>query len=178
MPLSLFKITKAKEDSDMTAFFGVIKYEKVAEPIPGQKGSKGSSVSKPFPSFIFKTDQERVQNLKRHYEESVAAGEEFEVSYKLDGSSFTAYIKDGKVGVCSRNIELNLIPEKWSFKTQVVEWLYSFKAYNKRILKVQYKNTEGDFSFKIKWNGVNFPKWKTENKPDEVVPYASATGPV
>lgn len=152
MPLALLNIKKAKDGDDLTDFIGVIKYEKVAEAVPGQKGSKGSSVSKPFPSFIFKTDQERVQNLKRHYEESVEAGEEFEVSYKLDGSSFTAYIKDGKVGVCSRNIELNLIPEKWSFKTQVVEWLYSFKAYNKR----------------LKFNRLPvFPKWKTENKPDD-----------
>lgn len=167
MPLSMFKITKAKEDADMTAFFGVIKYEKVAEPVAGQKGSSGSIGSKPFPSFIFKTDQERVQNLARHYKRSVDAGDEFEVTYKLDGSSFTAYLNNGKYGVCSRNIELNLVPEKWSFLTQCKEWFYSFKAYNKRALKWSYTQDGDKYKFDLKWNGIKFPQWKTENKPDD-----------
>ena len=56
-----------------------------------------------FPSFIPKTDQERIQNIKHVLEDPY---ERYEVTIKLDGSSFTAYHRDGEVGVCSRNLEL------------------------------------------------------------------------
>jgi RNA ligase (TIGR02306 family) len=80
---------------------GIIKYE------PKQSGAVLSGEAKGnFPSFIRKTDQERYQNCKRKYEDARAAGEVFEVSVKLDGSSFTAYINDGETGFCSRNLEL------------------------------------------------------------------------
>ena len=51
------------------------------------------------------------QNLTREIEK--AQGEEFEVTYKLDGSSFTAYaFKSSEdevyTGVCSRNLELKI----------------------------------------------------------------------
>ena len=57
-----------------------------------------------FPSFIQKTDQERVQNLIKYLD--LTSEEEYEVTMKLDGSSCTIYYKDGQVGVCSRNIDL------------------------------------------------------------------------
>lgn len=58
-----------------------------------------------FPSFLRKTDQERVQNLigkiSNYYQD-----EYFEVTVKLDGSSMTVYSKDAGFGVCSRNLDL------------------------------------------------------------------------
>lgn len=60
-----------------------------------------------FPSFIRKTDQERIQNLDLNdlfRDFSVA----WEVTEKLDGSSMTVYFNDGVFGVCSRNLELKL----------------------------------------------------------------------
>lgn len=150
-PLATLKLKNLPVDTDLTSKLGVIKYEKVAEPVAGQNNSSGS-VSKPFPAFIFKTDQERVQNLKRHYQQAVESGEEFEVTYKLDGSSFTAYIRNGKVGVCSRNIELNLNPEKWGIVKQCFNWANTFIQYNKR----------------FKFNRLPvLPKWKTGNNPDD-----------
>ena len=56
-----------------------------------------------YPSFIPKTDQERIQNCMHVLEDRQ---ERYEVTIKLDGSSFTAYHRDGVVGVCSRNLEL------------------------------------------------------------------------
>lgn len=58
-----------------------------------------------FPSFIPKTDQERVQNIygKLRPEQKE---DSYEITLKLDGSSTTFYVKDGHVGVCSRNLEL------------------------------------------------------------------------
>ena len=113
------------EGEDCTDAFGVIKYEPPSE---RQSGSALGSVkrAKLFPDFIPKTDQERVQNIVRKYECAVIDGEEFEVSYKLDGSSFTAYIKGDKVGVCSRNVELQLEREVWGWKKRITEMWKQF----------------------------------------------------
>jgi len=90
--------TSLEEGTDVTELFGVQKWEK---PLPEQlRGmAKGN-----FPSFIPKTDQERIQNLTREIVEY--ADELFEVSIKLDGSSITVFVYNGENGVCSRNIEL------------------------------------------------------------------------
>ena len=60
-----------------------------------------------FPSFLRKTDEERVQNLKKEYEElKLQSKHQFYVTEKLDGSSATFYINNDEFGVCSRNLEL------------------------------------------------------------------------
>lgn len=59
-----------------------------------------------FPSLIPKTDQERVQNLKKEIAGAVEQGMVFEVTEKLEGSSMTCYLIDGVFGVCSRNLDL------------------------------------------------------------------------
>lgn len=85
--------------TDVTETLGIQKWE---PPIPAQlQGTmKGN-----FPHFIPKTDQERCQNLRKEiFEEH--KGETYEVTTKLDGSSMTVYVKDGEIGVCSRNIDL------------------------------------------------------------------------
>lgn len=57
-----------------------------------------------FPSFIPKTDQERVQNLRHIF--STHRDAQFQVTQKLDGSSMTVFLRHGDFGVCSRNLEL------------------------------------------------------------------------
>lgn len=59
-----------------------------------------------FPSLIPKTDQERVQNLKKEIAAANEAGLQFEVTEKLEGSSMTVYRIEGVFGVCSRNLDL------------------------------------------------------------------------
>ncbi|NHZ43393.1 RNA ligase (ATP) [Massilia aquatica] len=90
----------ASEGDDLTGMLGIQKYE---APIPAdlQGIMKG-----PFPSFVRKTNQERIQNLVAELEEWVDAGLEWEVTEKLDGSSLTAYLFQGEFGVCSRNLDL------------------------------------------------------------------------
>ena len=87
-----------EEGADVSEMLGIVKYE---PPIPAQLAGK---VKGYFPSFIRKTDEERVQNLTKEYEGW--KNEKFYVTEKLDGSSATFYIKDGVFGVCSRNLEL------------------------------------------------------------------------
>lgn len=70
-----------------------------------------------FPSFIRKTDQERIQNIRKDIEDSYQYGKFFEITEKLDGSSMTVFYLDGQVGVCSRNLELKEDCENTFWKT-------------------------------------------------------------
>lgn len=86
---------------DVTELLGIVKYE---PPIPAELAGK---VKGGFPSFIPKTDEERIQNLATEYQEyRFQSKHQFYVAEKLDGSSATFYYKDGQFGVCSRNLEL------------------------------------------------------------------------
>lgn len=89
------------EGLDVTKMLDIVKYE---PPIPAELAGK---VKGTFPSFIPKTDEERIQNLTKEYEEwKYQSKHQFYVTEKLDGSSATFYVKDGEFGVCSRNLEL------------------------------------------------------------------------
>lgn len=97
LPRSLGFEFSATEGEDVTGWLCIQKWERPINPqLAGL--AKGN-----FPSFIPKTDQERIQNIKHVLEDQY---EHYEITIKLDGSSFTAYHRDGEVGVCSRNLEL------------------------------------------------------------------------
>lgn len=118
VPANLFEKEIAQfNDPDNTLslqeILGVIKYEPPEDNIGGANRVKTPGNTKPFPHFIPKTDQERIQNLVHEYDEAAASQEPFEITYKLDGSSITIYVKDNKLGVCSRNLELPL-SQDWS----------------------------------------------------------------
>jgi len=85
---------------DVSFLLGIQKYE---PPIPAELAGKVKGM---FPSFLRKTDEERVQNLKEEYEEWKNSDITFYVTEKLDGSSATYYINNDEFGVCSRNLEL------------------------------------------------------------------------
>jgi RNA ligase (TIGR02306 family) len=87
------------EDMDVTDWLGIIKWEK---PVPAQLAGliRGN-----FPSKIPKTDQERIQNLTKEYEELQQSY--WAVTEKLDGTSCTFYLDAvGEFHVCSRNLDL------------------------------------------------------------------------
>jgi RNA ligase (TIGR02306 family) len=89
---------------DFSSLLGIKKWE------PQLPAELAGQVKGPFPSFIRKTDQPRCQNLINEiFTEN--AGSRYEVSMKLDGSSCTIYIRDGELGVCSRNLELKVCDE-------------------------------------------------------------------
>jgi RNA ligase (TIGR02306 family) len=88
------------EGVDVTEYLGIVKYE---PPIPAELAGKVKGL---FPSFLQKTDEERVQNLANKYPEWVKSNTTFYATEKLDGSSATFYVRNGEFGVCSRNLEL------------------------------------------------------------------------
>ena len=88
------------EGDDVSELLGIIKWEK---PMNAQLAGMARGN---FPSLIPKTDQERVQNLKKEIAGAAVAGLKFEITEKLEGSSMTVYLIDGEFGVCSRNLDL------------------------------------------------------------------------
>lgn len=103
LPMSIFGDFSwtAYEGLDVTERLGIVKWE---PPIPAELAGK---VKGYFPSFIQKTDEERVQNLVLDYSGWVFNSKhQFFATEKLDGSSATYYVKEGEFGACSRNLEL------------------------------------------------------------------------
>jgi tRNA-binding EMAP/Myf-like protein len=131
----------AKEGQDVTEILGVTKYEEETY-FPPQKQSakiiypkwmpkwlislihmtplrewfrKEMQGSKTFPSWIPKTDETRVQVLQPLLTKYKCT--KCYVTEKVDGSSITIYLKDGKFGVCSRNIDLAEAEDNVFWKT-------------------------------------------------------------
>lgn len=103
IPTIATDLSAFEEGDDVTDILGVLKFERA---IPAQLAGVIRST---FPSFVPKTDQERVQNLKMELEEACKNGVRFEVLEKLEGSSMTAYLYHGDFGVCSRNLDLKRV---------------------------------------------------------------------
>lgn len=100
------------EGEEVTGVLGATKWD---PPIPTNLAgmAKGN-----FPSYIPKTDQERVQNLvgdlfhtpgtRESIRQAMNKEKLWEVTLKLDGSSCTFYHNNGEVGACSRAVNLKL----------------------------------------------------------------------
>lgn len=99
-PMSVKGLFKFAVEEDLTETLGIQKWER---PIPAQLAG---TVKGNFPSFLIRTDEERIQNC---YRRMVGRGP-FEVTEKLDGSSMTVYSRyyhgEWTSGVCSRNLDL------------------------------------------------------------------------
>jgi RNA ligase (TIGR02306 family) len=87
-----------EEGEDVTEHLDIVKWE------PPISANLAGVARGNFPSFIPKTDEERIQNLKKYYEDYKT--KVFYVAEKLDGSSATFYLNNGVFGVCSRNLDL------------------------------------------------------------------------
>lgn len=88
-------------NDDISELLGIQKWE---APVNAQLDGicRGS-----FPIEVPKTDEERIQNLKKYISDWAFSGLELEVTEKLEGSSATFYLDlDNSFHVCSRNIDL------------------------------------------------------------------------
>jgi RNA ligase (TIGR02306 family) len=87
------------EGDDVTEYYGIIKWER---PMNAQLAGMARGN---FPALVPKTDQERIQNLTRSFEQYQQ--DIWSITEKLDGSSCTFYLDDEDVfHVCSRNLDL------------------------------------------------------------------------
>ena len=120
LPLSMFPEIQDYSLDDYSEILKVVKYDNTVAERKG--GLIAGNTEGKFPSFIPKTEQERIQNLTSYFE--TMENELFEETLKLDGSSMTCYkipkitfldkikkffgisTKGYKFGVCSRNLEI------------------------------------------------------------------------
>lgn len=180
LPLSLLE-GDYQEGDDVTDLLGITKYE---QPLDAKVGGKIKGL---FPSFIKKTDEERVQNLTSKY--GGYKDIPFYATEKLDGTSTTYYVKDGEFGVCSRNIELKE-PEKgedistqWRIAQELglKEKMIAFNKQTKQNIAIQGEligfNIQGN-PYKLKnqqfhiFNAFDINKYKKLGL-DEIKAYAS-----
>jgi RNA ligase (TIGR02306 family) len=98
LPLDIFKDIPKIEGTDVTEQLKVVKYEILDKLSIDAKGH--------FPEDIPKTDETRVQLVEDFLKKY--AGTPCYATEKIDGTSCTAYFKDGEYGVCSRNNDLKI----------------------------------------------------------------------
>ena len=109
LPLGLFpELAGCAEGADVTARLGV-SLDRSGECVQGRQEARG-----PFPGFMPKTDEERIQNLPEYFR--TMRGRFFEVTEKLDGTSMTVFHSRLFQGgspfrVCSRNLDLRATEE-------------------------------------------------------------------
>lgn len=109
LPLGLFpEIKRPHLDMEVTELLKVKKYE---PPIPANLSGVVKGL---FPSFISKSDQERIQNLPEYFDKYKDVM--FEETEKVDGTSVTYYFNNDEFGVCSRNLELKEDPNNTLWK--------------------------------------------------------------
>jgi len=104
LPLCMFHEITDKEEGfligdDVSELLGVYKYENCV-------GSNlGSEAKCRFPSYVSKTDEERIQNIFIKVAENYT-GQSFTKTEKIDGTSLTVIRADEEFHVCSRNLSL------------------------------------------------------------------------
>lgn len=150
-------------DTNMTLLLGILKYEGKAagKQIAREARSKSPIVRLaswflkglggallPWPRQLIKSDQDRIQNKSTAFETAKEAGTKFEVTYKLDGSSMTCFLinDEGTLrgGVCSRNYELEMGGEEYSFWDQLRLYIGTTLLRNRRLFATRSWN-------KVEW---------------------------
>lgn len=131
LPLSFLPSTKYKLNDDVTKILGITKYDteleqemkiandtkvnpiikyllrfnffrKLYNKYRGTRIRKGN-----FPSWIVKTDEERIQNLPDLFEQLKRDKIELVATEKIDGTSSTYFYRNSEFGICSRNMKLD-----------------------------------------------------------------------
>jgi len=94
---------------DLTELLGITKWEE-----PEVKDKAGNKVggSRVFPEGLYKTDETNINNLWGHIENKIGYPITLVGTEKVDGSSITIGIKNGKGFICSRNQQLDLLVKK------------------------------------------------------------------
>ena len=95
-----------EEGNEVTTALGISKWDTPPAGIyQGQgKGGLPQNAKGYFPSWLPKTDEERIQNCWNELPKDIAYVE----TEKLHGTSATYYLKDGIFGICSRNLDLKV----------------------------------------------------------------------
>lgn len=99
-PLNDTPLAGLELGTDLTAEFNLRTYDDLTD----EYVQKNFKSLKPFPYFLERTDQERIQNIPEFFENKCTYL--YDITVKLDGMSTCIFKKDGKIGVCSKNYEV------------------------------------------------------------------------
>ena len=154
MPIAKFPELVGQDDtppeigSDATAALNVEHYDEVAEAMrPAQGGIGASDVMGPFPGFIPKTDEERIQNLSEYF--TTMRGRLFEVTEKNDGTSITMFLSpsmdtENPFGVCTRNLRIKP-PDEGAEPT--LPWRMAYKYSVEAAIRAANEATGAELAF-------------------------------
>lgn len=99
LPLSAFRSYDLLTGKPLEEELGIWKYD------PPPPAELAGMIAGSWPSWLQKTDQERVQNL----DPAELVDGEYIMEEKMDGSSMSVWIDEhGTLGVCSRNVSLKI----------------------------------------------------------------------
>lgn len=103
LPIGLFpELVNIPPGTDVTNILNILKWE---PPIPASLAGVSAGA---WPSWLSKTDEERIQNTPGlfHYAATRPDGASWECYEKIDGASMSVFYHDGEFGVGSRTINL------------------------------------------------------------------------
>lgn len=128
------------EGTDLTKELGIVKWE---EPDETFKGGVKGGYSHGFPEGMYKTDENNINNLWGHIQFPI----ELIGTEKIDGSSITLFYKDGKSGICSRQLlkPLTYTKIKGLRKLGFMDRLKQFLG--AKVEKYEYETIESDSDF-------------------------------
>ena len=114
---------------------GIYKYE-APERTKGNTGQAGAS--REFPVGLYKTDEVNFNKVNWTFPMHLVG------QIKLDGSSISLYFKDGKAGICSRNLEKPITYlKKTGFDKSWKAWFWSLFGYD----RATYTEIESESEF-------------------------------
>lgn len=155
IPIPADMVGKVQVGDNLTQSMGVLKYE--AKPVAEVEaerpktllerfcnwvaGGVAPKLQLPWPAFLVKSEEQRVQNISAAYANAAAAEELFEASYKLDGTSITAWVRKNDAdtydrGVASRNNELSMVDIHWGLIEQFRRWFAHLLLANRRMFRI------------------------------------------
>ncbi len=120
---------------DIATELGIYKYE---TPERNQGGTGKAGASREFPQGLYKTDEVNFNKVNWTFPMHLVG------QTKLDGSSITLYVRNGKAGICSRNLEKPITYlKKTGFKHGLWYKFLSYFGYDRGI----YTEVESESEF-------------------------------
>jgi hypothetical protein len=132
--------------SNLTEELGITKYEEpeVRDKAGNKAGNKVGG-ARQFPEGLYKTDETNINNLWGHIENKIGYPITLVGTEKVDGSSITIGVKNGKGFICSRNQQLDLMVKKHTGRREKT-LLEKLLFWTKPDLNL-YKEVENDNDF-------------------------------
>jgi len=140
------------ENEDFTEALGVIQY---IAPDPAVMGGDAKGMLQAVGLLV--TDEERLENLSSKYEDLKAF--KYYKTEKLEGTSFTAYLKNGQFGVCGRTIDFKKPDDDVPFDQMNVYWKAAKKLdLEAKMREMQHVYDLGNFAFQGELVGEGIQK--------------------